>query len=160
MTFRTWIEIFDQPLPWRWLSSWEPLSQWEPTPPGEVAAGFEVGDDKYYEVYFTPEKYGGGWSWLFKQIRPTKSVGVTRTGSAPLVFATVMDIAKEFVRKYKPKKLSFDANAGELSRQKLYNRMVDKFAPEMGFKFKGTSRFGHIDPFIHYHVEPESPAVA
>ncbi len=54
--------------------------------------------------------------------------GILKTGNQMQVFATVVDIMREFIKNYKPDELTFSAN--EPSRNKLYKRMIDTLLPD------------------------------
>jgi hypothetical protein len=83
--------------------------------------------------------------------RPNASLGITGEGDAMRVFATVIDIIKEFVKKEKPQELNFAAHKPEwmsdlphghpdkkkdmTSRERLYKRLVQRYAGRMGYKY-------------------------
>ena len=83
---------------------------------------------------------------------------MTGEGDAMRIFATVINIIREFSKSEKPKELSFSAvkpdwfeiELGDKpnvtsSREKLYKRMVKRFAPSMGFNYKVDARRGATD---------------
>ena len=78
------------------------------------------------------------------------SDGVTGGGDAMRIFATVIEILKDFIKKYNPPVVGFSAfksvddlsnNQGSKkgSREKLYLRMVKKFAPKLGYTFSSRT---------------------
>jgi hypothetical protein len=85
------------------------------------------------------------YSWIVAFNRDG-SDGVTGGGDAMRIFATVIEILKEFAKKHKPPVIGFSAfksvddlanNKGDKkgSREKLYLRLIQKFAPKMGYTF-------------------------
>ena len=89
--------------------------------------------DATYEVEFT-EDYPGAEMWTLafslvtQKIHPSLRVaypvwrsGITKTGHAFTVFATILAIMKDFVSARHPKEIQFTAD--EPSRQKLYSRL-------------------------------------
>lgn len=74
--------------------------------------------------------------------------GKTGEKDAFRIFATVFDAIKQFIKQRDPQIISFSADKnyqGE-SRFKLYKRMVDKFAGQMGYVAKIDDR-GHYANF-------------
>ena len=76
------------------------------------------------------------------------STSVTGEGDAMRVFATVIAIIKDFVKKRDPKLMGFSAfkdvfasstAPGKGSREKLYDRMLKKYAGSMGYKYYKVS---------------------
>lgn len=68
---------------------------------------------------------------------------VTGEGDAMRIFATVIKIIEDFVKKHSPDSIKFSAHKEEEesldkkgSREKLYSRMVKRFAGGMGYKVK------------------------
>jgi len=83
---------------------------------------------------------------------------MTGEGDAMRIFATVIDIIKDFSKKEKPQEMSFSAvkpdwfeiELGDKpnvtsSREKLYKRMVKRFAPRMGYNYQVDTRRGATD---------------
>lgn len=60
------------------------------------------------------------------------SFETTGGGDANAIFATVLEAFREYLRGYQPKIFIFSAKGG--SRAKLYQRMVQRFAPQIGYK--------------------------
>ena len=92
---------------------------------------------------------------IVKQIEPRKeywevdfmrggSMGLSGEGDQMRVFATVISMIKEFVKREKPEEIRFgaektpDEDRKDVtgSREKLYSRMTKKFANEMGYDSK------------------------
>ena len=76
------------------------------------------------------------------------STSVTGEGDAMRIFATVIAIIKDFVKKRDPKLMGFSAfkdvfasstAPGKGSREKLYDRMLKKYAGSMGYKYYKVS---------------------
>lgn len=69
-------------------------------------------------------------------------ISQTGTGDSPRVFATVLAAIQEFVKKQEPNMLVFTAVKSEAysvpkrsdSRIKLYDRMIQRFAPAQGYQ--------------------------
>ena len=69
----------------------------------------------------------------------SSSFDITGSGNAQRVFATVLVIIKDFIkREKKPQFLFFSAE--NKSRVKLYNRMIKVFASKFGYKFLGIHK--------------------
>ena len=69
---------------------------------------------------------------MYDMIKKKGGHSILGTGNQGKVFSTVMNAIKYFASKVKPKKITFTAS--EISRMKLYKRMVIKFAPSLGYK--------------------------
>lgn len=92
---------------------------------------------------------GEDYTWIVSFNRDG-SDGVTGEGDAMRIFATVIAILKDFTKKYKPPTLGFSAfkSYDDLakakgdkkgSREKLYLRMIKKFAPKLGYTFSSRT---------------------
>ena len=94
------------------------------------------------------------WSVKFQRHHPDRphgSLDVTGEGDAMRIFATVIEMIKEFIKKEKPQELNFAAHKPEwmtdlpqghpdkkkemTSREKLYKRLVQRYAGRMGYKY-------------------------
>jgi len=73
------------------------------------------------------------------------AVGITGEGDAFRVMATVLDIIKDYITNNEPKGLRFTANKEKYfgqaskeiqSREKLYTKMIERFASKAGYKVK------------------------
>jgi hypothetical protein len=122
-------EGFDKP--YRYSFSNAPTSRYE------VAADFTTDAGIKYEVMFETSEYSdGAWDLAFEMVdakkhskNPTEGgwftgLGITRTGDAFRVFATVIAIFKDFLEKYEPNKVYFSAT--EKSRKDLYAAMIKR----------------------------------
>lgn len=61
------------------------------------------------------------------------------------VFATVIKAIEHFVDKARPSAFMFNSKEGETSRAKLYSRMIDRLAPQIGKDYRGESLEVHPD---------------
>jgi hypothetical protein len=131
-TFKQHItEAFDKP--YRWSKSQED-DTWS-----KYHAMTDAGDK--LKVVF--EKWSTGIVNIVFDI--DGAVGITGEGDAFRVMATVLDIIKDYVVNNEPESLRFTANKEEYfgqsskeiqSREKLYNKMIDRFASKAGYKVK------------------------
>ena len=78
------------------------------------------------------------------------SWGITGTGNASEVFATVIAATKEFVIKVKPDILGFSSE--EPSRTKLYRSMIQFISKKIGYKPKRDYKNGQGD-INHFELE-------
>lgn len=78
---------------------------------------------------------GGMWEIHFYNENYPDMQGslVTGDGDAFRVFATVIEIVKRMLADAKPEIVSIKSKADEPSRTKLYNRLIDRLAPELGY---------------------------
>ena len=118
---------------------------------------FELPDKGEVTVYFEGMEWSDterSWGVKFQRTNPKRShasLGETGEGDAMRIFATVIEIIKEFVKKEKPQELNFAAHKPEwmsdlpyghpdkkkemTSREKLYKRLVQRYAGRMGYKY-------------------------
>ena len=113
--------------------------------PNDVIAAFRVGDidymfqavsygdDRVFDVAFE----GGG------------EFGITWTGNAPVVFATVITILQRVLQECDIDVLRFEVDKDEPSRLKLYKRLVSKLIP------KWTMHYLHSE--YHYDIYVTNP---
>jgi hypothetical protein len=86
---------------------------------------------------FSQETKEEAWSVEFYR---NNSQEVTGEGDAQRVFATVLSAIQTFIKKYKPNKVYFAANKVDdtghdsLSRARLYDSLVQRYARAWGFK--------------------------
>jgi hypothetical protein len=116
MRFKEINESFDAPLQWHWASYGRALQR----------AEFEVGDGDdaiEYKVRFQGDDDDVHVSFD-AMIDGKSSMGMTGTGSANRVLATVIDIVQSFLEDRQPKGFHFTAFADEGSRVSLYKRMA------------------------------------
>ena len=118
---------------------------------------FDLPDGGDIVVYFEGMEWSDvemSWGVKFQRTnpkRPHASLGETGEGDAMRIFATVIEIVKEFVKKEKPQELNFAAHKPEwmtdlphghpdkkkemTSREKLYKKLVQRYAGRMGYKY-------------------------
>ena len=118
-------EILDKPLDWKWKSKggneyWATFWTDIKNPRPETAFSVEI---IRYEV-------GGEWEISFGDGKGR--MGITKGGNEFKIFATVMDIVKDFIKRERPEEIQFSAKEGK--RGNLYARMIKKFGPKLGYK--------------------------
>ena len=134
-------EVFDQPYPWEWTASGKNRGFW-------IA--------QFNDVEVTIElKSGGSWDMSFDR---DGNMAVTGEGDQFKIFATVIDIAKDFVRQMQPEKFSFyafkDPDEVASSRPKLYSAMIKRFASGLGY----DSTEKTSDDFVFYTLTRKKQA--
>lgn len=91
----------------------------------------------------TDKKKGPGLAWEFefgtvphRGGNGMQNFDKTGEGDAQRVFATAIAALKMFVHDVEPASVTFTADKGDdgASRTKLYQRMIQRLAPQMGFK--------------------------
>ena len=106
----------------------------------------EISDDESY------------WTVNFERNGDTR---VTGEGDAMRIFATVIEVIKDFVKKEKPQEMVFSAEkpawrmnlhhmdpkrSKEMgSREKLYKKLVQRYAGRMGYKYSTQSDYSATD---------------
>jgi len=137
-------ELFDKKYNWRWVMKAS----------DDFEAEFDLDDGQTIHVYFVAASRGGThWDVGFK-----KGVNVKRTGEGDqfAIFATVMDIWKSFLKE-RPDVESFSfvakregdaATSPKIkdSRVSLYNRMLSRFADQIGFEY-ASDQIGRMTEF-------------
>ena len=124
-------ELFNQPVPFTWVEQ-RAFS---------AVANFKVGDIPYR--FTAHENDPGKWEVLFGIDRSyakqhgLSQYGVTGTGNASIIMATVVNIMKEFLDAYLHKIQDLTFSADEESRQKLYARMIRRLLPGWEIKQEG-----------------------
>ena len=120
--FRQYIEeAFDKPYPYTYK-------------PGIATAKLDDGS----KLEITMNRFGKMWIISFRRDEKTN---VTGQGDQMRVFATVIDVIKKFIEKESPEKIFFSAEKNEDdkdSRQKLYSKLIKRFANKMGYNSKET----------------------
>jgi hypothetical protein len=124
MSFNEWAmyrELFDNPGEYEWTS--KTATSW--------TAAWEV-NGKRYEASFDDKEAGQDhWLFSFWQTYPRPTMGISGTGDAGQVFSVVVKIGKDFIKEKKPAVVTFSAMEG--NRRTLYARMMERFAPELGY---------------------------
>jgi len=136
-------EVFDQPYPWTWTSSGKNRSIW-------------IAEFNDVDVMFDFQKSLGVWNMSFDRNNVMTATG---EGDQFKIFATVIDIAKDFVRQMQPEKFSFyaqkDPDETTSSRPKLYSAMVKRFASVLGYDSKEQAQ---DDDYVTYLLTRKMPA--
>ena len=125
--FKQYIEeAFDKPYPYKMKHD----SGWD-----RYTATAKLNDGSKFVM--TISEIGGAWDVEFTR---GGKMDLTGEGDQMRVFATVIAIMREFIKKESPDEIAFGAekeqgNKKDLtSREKLYSRMIKKFAGEMGYR--------------------------
>ena len=154
-------ENFNQPYP----------IKWEKSEVGDFQAALATLDDgSPLSIMFNDV---GNDQWLVEFYR-NNSQGITGKGDSQRVFATVLNAISKFIKKNKPSTLFFGSVRKEDpkgSRKKLYDRLVQKYANQLGYDVNKvehpettdfnlirkdqsvTEASGYI-PKLLYHVTP------
>ena len=116
---------------------------------GYIVYRFFTDDKSDVDVLFQENEISDDesvWHVLFER---KGELGVTGEGDAMRIFATVIDIIKDFTKKEKPQELAFsadkpawaiDAGKGQKgSREKLYKKLVQRYAGRMGYKYTSSA---------------------
>ena len=131
------IEVFAKPkgkIKWGFKSS----TKWEGTfTVGDrvfvfTAAMGRADESMVHPVKLSAEEIENVWVIDFMQVKPKVSNDITGGGKAIEVFNNALAATKEFVKREKPKYISFTAK--EMNRMRLYNVMVKKLAQGLGYK--------------------------
>ena len=134
-------ETFDQPYPWTWTSSGKNRGLW-------IAQFNDV------EVLIDL-KTAGLWDMSFDR---NGSMTATGQGDQFKIFATVIDIAKDFVLQMQPERFSFyshkDPDETTSSRPKLYSALIKRFAGSLGY----DSREKTSNDFVFYTLTRQKQA--
>ena len=127
-------EAFDQPYN---------ILRWEKGDFGDVDAIARLDDGTFLSIMFnkgfSKDSKEEAWSVEFYR---NNSQEVTGEGDAQRVFATVLSAIQKFIKKVKPVNISFSASketdSGEesVSRAKLYNRLVRRYAQDWGYNLQ------------------------
>ena len=138
-------EAFDKTYPWKWTAK----ADWS-----WVA--------KFKDVVVTAHIDPTETAWEIKFTR-NGTMGVTGEGDQFGIFATVLDIVKDFVKQMNPKVVTFsaekeDPSTKSTSRPKLYSRMVRTFANQYGYDFKERSQYDDYVDYILIKKKDESVA--
>ncbi len=100
-----------------------------------------------YKFDFISKDRVTGWDINFDI---DSKVDVTGGGEAFTIFSTVVEIAKDFVAKNKPKVIIFNADKSDQSRVNLYTAMVKRLAKQADMEFNITLDDSHYQDFILY----------
>jgi len=132
-------EAFDQPYP----------LTWEKSEYGDIDALAKLPDGSPLSIMFNQQQGDEGEKVTQVEFYRNNSQEVTGEGDAQKVFATVLTAIQQYVKKYKPLKLSFSASKlldpttyyepdeptpNPESRAKLYDRLVQRYAKSWGYR--------------------------
>jgi hypothetical protein len=132
MRAREFTEALDQPY----------YLHWEHSTDGDVSAVAELpANEGHVHILFEPHRDNkdGSVAWGVEFWR-NDSQDITGEGDQFRVFATVLQAVSEFVAKYKPMNLSFQATKKvepwqkSMSRANLYDRLVQRYARASGYR--------------------------
>ena len=125
---------------------------------GRIVYSFTPDDKTKVEVIFKEDEISKSESVWNVQFERNMRQDMTGEGDAMRIFATVISIIRDFTKSEKPQEMNFSAvkpdwfeiELGDKpnvksSREKLYKRMVQRFAPSMGYNYKVDSRKGATD---------------
>jgi hypothetical protein len=126
-------EVLDKPYQYKWTQ--KSGDNWY--------GSFEISDGEAVLVMFQdPVNYDPIQTIeiVFSRGKPSgyqHSTQLTNTGNQFKIFATVMMMAKEYIKKNSPEKIIFTAK--EKSRQGLYGKLIKKFAGQLGYKLVNSA---------------------
>lgn len=146
----TWImnerltEAFDTVYPWKWTAK----TDWS-----WVA--------KFKDVVVTAHIDPTETAWDIKFTRKG-NMNISGEGDQFGIFATVLDIIKDFVSNMNPNVVQFsaekeDTGTKSVSRPKLYSRMVRTFANKLGYDFKERSQYDDYVDYILIKQKQDQP---
>ena len=123
---------------------------------GQIKYKFFTEDENMVRVHFVERNLN--IDFLSKE--PTKAwelffdvngeVSKTGWGDAHAIFATVLEIAKEFVQEHNPSVLVFSADKADKSRVDLYTTMTKKLVRQTPFAYNIPKTKGNLQYFILY----------
>ena len=118
--------------------------------PTNVIAAFRVGDIDY--MFQAVSHYGSpGDERVFDiAFEGGGEFGITGTGNAPVVFATVITILRKVLQECVVDILRFEVDNDEPSRLKLYKRLVSKLIPNW------TVQITHDDYYYITVINPKT----
>jgi hypothetical protein len=132
-------EGFDQPYP----------VKWEKGEHGDVDALATLSDGTHLSIMFNNQQGDEGEEVVQVEFYRNNSQEVTGDGDAMRIFATVLTAIQQYIKKYKPARLSFSASKqidptvyyepgqpqpNPESRAKLYDRLVQRYSKAWGYR--------------------------
>ena len=128
---------------------------------GHVVYRFLTTGKSEIDVLFKENEISDDESYWVVSFERDGRQDLTGEGDAMRIFATVIDIIKDFVKKDKPQELAFSAEkpaerislphdhpkrSTEMgSREKLYKRLIQRYAGRMGYKYNARSDYTATD---------------
>jgi hypothetical protein len=118
---------------------------WETSENGDVDALATLSDGKYLNIQFNKQQNDEGEETIQVRFFRNNSEEVTGEGDAQKVFGTVLIAIQQYIKEYKPLRINFSASKEEkedengkknpnVSRAKLYDRMVQRYARIWGYR--------------------------
>ena len=107
---------------------------------GDVDMLAKLPDGTYLSIMFNKQQDDDGEEITQVEFYRNNSQEVTGEGDAQRIFATVLTAIQQYVKKYKPARLSFSASKqveqgqNAESRAKLYDRLVQRYAKAWGYR--------------------------
>lgn len=131
LRFEEWLnELFSQAYPFNRYSNSNNVQYEFSTAEGKrVTVVFVISN---FNFNFISKKTVKGWELFFDV---DGQMHVTGKGETFMVFATVVEIVKDFIEKNKPQVLVFTADKGDRSRVDLYATMVKKLVRLTDFAY-------------------------
>lgn len=125
-------EGFDQPYPLKW----------EKSEHGDVDALATLPDGTPLSIMFNNQSTDEGDEAVQVEFYRNNSQEVTGEGDAMRVFATVLAAIQQYVKKYKPARLTFSASKDNWAKQQqnsesrasLYDRLVQRYSKSWGYR--------------------------
>lgn len=95
------------------------------------------------------EKWKDAWKIEFSR---NQTHNVTGSGDAIKIFSTVIAMAGEFIQAMKPNMLGFTADKSDanMSRTKLYDRLISRFAGKLGYTYE--TKTSDDNPMVIYNL--------
>jgi len=128
---------------------------------GSIVYRFIADDKSEIDVLFKENEISDDestWTVTFERGGKTTATG---EGDAMRIFATVIEVLKDFTKKEKPQELAFSAEKPAWrahlhhkdpkrskdmgSREKLYKKLVQRYAGRMGYKYTTHSDYSATD---------------
>jgi hypothetical protein len=109
-----------------------PLNWYPSHDPSEAVARAYDRNRGYLDIKFTPIGISRGMDAVEVEFSRNDSYDMTGGGDANRVLGTVLQAFREYLKGYQPKILIFSAK-GE-SRSKVYQNLIKRFAPTVGYK--------------------------
>ena len=125
-------EAFDQPYP----------IKWEKSEYGDVDALAKLDDGTNLSIMFNKQQDNDGEELLQVEFYRNNSQEVTGEGDAQRIFATVLTAIQQYIKKYKPIRLTFSASKDNWAKQQqnsesrasLYDRLVQRYSKAWGYR--------------------------
>lgn len=109
-----------------------PLNWYPSFDPSEATARAYDRNRGYIDIKFTPIGISKGMDAVEVEFSRNDSYDMTGGGDANRVLGTVLQAFREYLKGYQPKIIVFSAK-GE-SRSKVYQNLIKRFAPTVGYK--------------------------